>query len=129
MAASYRDGRWTAYPECRTGITLALATGPDGDVCFGTYRNGIIVYDGESYRGYDSTNSRLPHNMVTALAYDKQGRLWAGTCQGLLCINEDLQHVYTKENSGLLSNRIADLITDDEGIWVATDAGIAEYNQ
>ncbi|MBL7186988.1 MAG: hypothetical protein ISS70_11770 [Phycisphaerae bacterium] len=124
--ASYREDQWTTYSKCRAGIVLALATDPDGSVFLGTYRHGIIVYDGRSYRRYDSTNSRLPHNMVTALVYDKQGRLWAGTCQGLLCIDKDSQQVYTNENSSLLSNRIADLLADDEGIWVATDAGIAK---
>ncbi len=127
--ASYRDGQWTAYPKCPANIVMALEIGHDGDVCFGAYRNGIIVFDGSSYRRYDSMNSRLPHNMVTALAYDRSGRLWAGTGQGLLCIDEDSQEVYTTENSGLLSNRIADLLADDEGILVATDAGIAKYDR
>jgi len=63
------------------------------------------------------------------LVYDRSGRLWAGTCQGLLCIDEDSQQVYTTENCGLVSNRIADLLADDTGIWVATDAGIAKYDQ
>jgi len=125
--ASYRDGRWTAPPKCRAGITLALATDPAGNVCFGTYRNGIIVYNGKSYRRFNM-NSRLPHNMVTALAYDRNGRLWAGTSQGLLCIDNDSQQVYTTQNSGLLSNRIADLLADDKGIWIATDTGIVKYD-
>jgi len=124
--ASYRDGQWTTYPKCRAGITLAVAAGPGRMVAFGTYRYGVIIYDGKSYRRYNSTNSRLPHNMVTALAYDKQNRLWAGTCLGLLCIDRDSQQVYTKEDSGLLSNRIADIVADDTGVWIATDAGIAK---
>jgi hypothetical protein len=127
--ASYRDGQWTTYPKCRAGITLAVAAGPGRMVAFGTYRYGVIIYDGKSYRRYNSTNSRLPHNMVTALAYDKQNRLWAGTCLGLLCIDRDSQQVYTKEDSGLLSNRIADIVADDTGVWIATDAGIAKYDQ
>jgi len=124
--ASYRDGQWATYPECRADVTLAVAAGPDRTVAFGTYRHGIIVYDGKSYRRYNSANSRLPHNMVTALAYDEKNRLWAGTCLGLLCIDEDSQQVYTKENSGLLSNKITDLLVYGPDIWIATDAGIAK---
>lgn len=126
--ASYRDGHWTTYPRCAAGIVLAVAISPDGIVALGTYRHGVIVYDGKNYRRYDRLNSRLPHNMVTALAYDEQNRLWAGTCLGLLRIDKDSQQVYTKENSGLLSNKITDLLADGNNIWVATDAGIAEYN-
>ena len=48
---------------------------------------------------------------------------------GLLCIDQDSQQVHTKENSGLLSNRIADLLADDKGIWVAANAGIAKYDR
>jgi ligand-binding sensor domain-containing protein len=127
--ASYRDGQWTTYPECTAGITLAITADSAGNVYFGTYRHGIIVYDGKSYRRYDSLNSRLPHNMVTALAYDAQNRLWAGICLGLLRIDEDSQQVYTKENSGLLSNKITDILADGPSIWIATDAGIAKYDQ
>jgi len=36
--------------------------------------------------------------------------------------------VYTRENSGLLSNRIADLSTDGRSLWIATNAGIACYD-
>ncbi|MHC4168714.1 MAG: hypothetical protein ACYSWQ_17315, partial [Planctomycetota bacterium] len=122
--ASYRDGQWTTYPKCPAGITLAVTTGSAGNVYFGTYRHGIISYDGKSYRRYDSLNSRLPHNMVTALAYDAQNGLWAGTAQGLLRINKDSQQLYTKENSALLSNKITDLLADGPNIWIATDAGV-----
>jgi ligand-binding sensor domain-containing protein len=127
--ASYRDGQWTTYPKCPAGITLAVTTGSAGNVYFGTYRHGIISYDGKSYRRYDSLNSRLPHNMVTALAYDAQNGLWAGTAQGLLRINKDSQQLYTKENSALLSNKITDLLADGPNIWIATDAGVAKYDQ
>jgi hypothetical protein len=123
--ASFRDGQWTDYPECPAGIVLAVTADPAGNIYFGTYRHGIIVYNGKHCRRHNNCNSRLPHNMVTALTYDEQNRLWAGTVQGLLCIGKDSQQVYTKENSGLLSNKITDLLADGPSIWIATDAGIA----
>jgi len=125
--ASYRDDRWTAYPECPAGIILAVTTDPRGNIYFGTYRHGVIIYDGTNYRRYDNLNSRLPHNMVTALAYDGQNGLWAGTCLGLLHIQGDSQQVYNKDNSVLLSNRISDVLADGLNIWIATDVGIAKY--
>jgi hypothetical protein len=125
--ASYRDGQWAIYPRCRADIILAVITDPFNNVYFGTYRHGIIIYDGRNYRCYDNLNSRLPHNMVTALAYDGKNGLWAGTCLGLLHIQSDLQQVYIKDNSGLLSNQISDLLVDGLNIWIATDAGIAKY--
>jgi len=65
--------------------------------------------------------------MVTALAYDGQNGLWAGTCLGLLHIQGDSQQVYNKDNSVLLSNRISDVLADGLNIWIATDVGIAKY--
>ncbi len=126
--ASYRQGQWTTYPKCPEDITPAVATGAGGIVAFGTYRHGIIVFDGNNFRRCDSLNSRLSHNMVTALAFDERNRLWAGTCLGLLCMDKSSEQVYTKENSGLLSNNITDLLADGSGIWVATNAGVARYN-
>ena len=66
--------------------------------------------------------------MISALLCDHESRLWVGTGEGLLCVDGKTQHVYTRDNSGLLSNHIADLATDGCYVYVGTDLGIARYD-
>jgi len=103
--ASYQNGTWRAYPEVTEGIVMSIATDSKGNVYLGTYRRGVIVYDGQDARRLDTYNSRLPHNMITALLCGRESRLWVGTGDGLLCVDGSIQHVYTKDNCGLLSNQ------------------------
>jgi hypothetical protein len=126
--ASYDGEGLSILDACPRGIITALSADSQGTVYIGTYRYGVYVYNGQDMRRIHQYNSRLPHNMITALACDAQDRLWVGTGQGLWCKGVSEDQVYTQENSGLLSNRIADLVTDGRSLWIATDAGIARYD-
>ena len=107
---------------------MSIATDSKGNVYLGTYRWGVIVYDGRDARRLDTYNSRLPHNMITALLCGRESRLWVGTGDGLLCVDGSIQHVYTKDNCGLLSNQVTALATNGRHIYVGTDQGIAQYD-
>ena len=126
--ASYQDGTWRTYPKMPRGIVMSIAADAAGNVYLGTYRKGVIVYDGQTVRRLDVYNSRLPHNMITALLCDRAGRLWIGTGQGLLCVEGYTQHLYTKDNCGLLSNQVTALAADGRYIYVGTDQGIAQHD-
>jgi hypothetical protein len=126
--ASFDQHTWSTHKQCPQGIITCLTTDRQGNVYLGTYRHGVYVYNGKTVHRYHSYNSRLPHNMVTALACDPQNRLWVGTCLGLWCMDSSMDQIYTRENSGLLSNRISDLVMHDRYLWIATDAGIARYD-
>ncbi|MGE5297025.1 MAG: two-component regulator propeller domain-containing protein, partial [Solirubrobacterales bacterium] len=106
---AYRNGKWESHPELTRGIVMSIAADTKGNVYLGTYREGVLIYNGQGLRRLDTYNSHLPHNMVTALLCDGQNRLWVGTGEGLLCVEESSQHLYTKQNSGLLSNHITAL--------------------
>ncbi len=126
--ASYREGTWRSYPELTRGIVMSIATDSKGHVYLGTYRTGVIVYDGQGARRLNTYNSHLPHNMVTAVLCDGQDRLWAGTAEGLLCVDGPSQYLYTKQNSGLLSNHITALATDGRCLYVGTDTGLSRFD-
>jgi ligand-binding sensor domain-containing protein len=87
-----------------------------------------MAYDGQGARRLDTYNSHLPHNMVTAVLCDGQDRLWVGTAEGLLCVDGPSQCLYTKQNSGLLSNHITVLATDGRCLYVGTDTGLSRYD-
>ncbi|MCP4450791.1 MAG: hypothetical protein GY809_04975 [Planctomycetes bacterium] len=113
---------------CPRGIITSLATDTQGTVYIGTYRHGIYVHNDQGTSRIHMVNSRLPHNMITALACDARNRLWVGTGHGLWCVDASEDPVYTRENSGLLSNHITDLIINNNALWIATDAGIAKHD-
>lgn len=126
--ASYDGDTWAIIERCPKDIVPCVTADAQGNVYMGTYRHGLYVYNGKHIKRYHAYNSRLPHNMVTALTCDPQGRLWVGTGRGLWCMDAGEDKVYTRENSGLLSNRVTDLATDGQFLWIATSAGIARYD-
>jgi len=126
--ASYRDGRWQPQDGCPEGIVTCMAMGRRGTVYAGTYRYGLYAFDGQNATRYRSSNSSLPHDMITALVCDKQQRVWVGTGLGLWCMDSTGDRAYNSQNSGLLSDNIADLAVEGQALWVATDAGIARYD-
>ncbi|NQV35048.1 MAG: hypothetical protein HQ515_20305, partial [Phycisphaeraceae bacterium] len=126
--ARFNGDAWSTPDSCPRGIITALATDTQGTVHIGTYRHGVYTYNGQDTRRIHTYNSRLPHNMITALTCDNEDRLWVGTGQGLWCMDDQKESTYTTDNSGLLSNHIADLALGDQSLWIATDAGIAKYD-
>jgi hypothetical protein len=126
--AAFSEDTWSIPDLCPKGLILAIAADSTGRVYLGTRRSGVVVYDGTSVCGYSSFNSDLPHDMITALVCDAQDRLWAGTTQGLWCLEGQQEQVITAQNSELRSNNMTDLMISGQTLWIATDAGIAQYD-
>lgn len=59
---------------------------------------------------------------VTDMAQDRQGRIWMATEGGLHCWDGYRFTVYDTDNSGLSSNELNTVLTDDDGVnvWVGT---------
>ena len=123
--AVYRSGKWESHPELTRGLVLSMAADSKGNVYLGTYREGVVIYDGQRVRRLSTYNSRLPHNMVTALLCDSRDRLWVGTGEGLFCVEGSSQRLYTKQNSSLLSHHITALAADERHLYVGTDTGVS----
>ncbi|MFO1368484.1 MAG: two-component regulator propeller domain-containing protein [Marinagarivorans sp.] len=70
---------------------------------------------------------RLIHPSVSAIAEDRQGRLWVGTAAGISRIEADLSSIThyppQKNSNGVASKaRVQDIAVDLNGVvWVATD--------
>lgn len=76
---------------------------------------------------YDTTNSGIPSNLVTALAIDAQNAVWVGTANGLSKFEDMFSWTYWNTlNSALPNNWINSLTIDASGrIWVGTTGGLA----
>jgi len=81
--------------------------------------NGISVFHRESFQGrvMNTTNSTLPYANVTAVAVDRQGRVWAGFEFGHIAIYNGVDWQVIKEWSNL---PVFDLAVDqDDNLWIA----------
>jgi ligand-binding sensor domain-containing protein len=65
---------------------------------FWTFRWGLSKFDGVNWTVYNTLNSGLPNNDVTAIAIDKQGNKWIGTKKGLALFREGGIIISEKEN-------------------------------
>ena len=80
---------------------------------------------------YNTSNSGLPFNLITALACDDEGTVWVGTGdpigngRGLAQFDGENWTVYNTSNSGLPHNAVFALAPDRHGgIWVGTFGGL-----
>jgi len=73
---------------------------------------------------YDKTNSGLPDNHVTSIAFDSTGNAWVGTWNGLGFFDGTNWVSYNTENSILPSNGIGDIYVSPQNVvWIGTFGG------
>jgi sugar lactone lactonase YvrE len=85
---------------------------------------------------YNTANSGLSYNGVTAIAIDAQGTIWIGTGLwyahaggGLAKFDGQSWTVYNTSNSDLPSNDHTDLSIDPQGnVWSATENGYTRFD-
>jgi len=78
---------------------------------------------------YNSTNSPLPNDQITAIWIDTQGRCWIGTRKGLAVASNESWQTFTSADHPILTDPVT-AITEDESrnIWVGTYSGAASFN-
>lgn len=103
----------------------------DNKLYIGTY-DGLACLDLET-KSYLSTFGKpglLIGRVIYTLHEDQQGNIWAGTSEGLMCIDKTTHHIttYTMDD-GLPSNVICAITGDENGnLWISTHYGISQYN-
>lgn len=112
---------------------LSLLQDQRGFMWIGTQANGLYRYDGyrvTKYRSKAGDPRKLPHDRVAALFEDKQGRLWAGTQNGLARFNpESNDFTAFVPGNAPHSGRIVRAIVADgaDGMWLATWGGLQHF--
>ena len=79
---------------------------------------------------YDTTNSAIPSNIVTAVETDNQNAIWVGTANGLAKFEDFFNWtLWSTDNSDLPDNWITSLHIDNAGkVWIGTlSGGLAVY--
>ena len=79
-----------------------------------------------------SVENGLPQNTVLALTQDHNGKIWAGTFDGLCWYDGYRFSSFYKDlndSTSLSNNHVYSLCTDKEGtVWVGTLTGLSRYN-
>lgn len=118
-----RDQSWTTYTAANglaNSWVNAIAIASDGKPHFATYGGGLNIFDGALRKTYDRATSALPNNYLTAIAIDKQKRVWVGTHGAGAARLEN--ETWTKIT--LPNNYINALALDANGNpWLATNDG------
>ncbi len=121
--------------KTRTVDVLSVLRASDGRIWYGTRSGSLARGDltGEGWQVFDDPpDPAAPHarNSVFALFEDRQGRVWAGTLDGLRLIDPASGHVrafrYVPGDPRSLSNNIVrSLLEDHDGrLWVGTHGGL-----
>ncbi len=82
---------------------------------------------GYSEQIFNTENSAIANDAVLALAEDRDGRIWAGTMQGLTRSAND-EWALPFDARELPSLLVTALFADDAGIWIGTDAGLVFWD-
>ena len=114
-----------SYPAGKDGpgrSVRSIVGGGKGAIWMAT-EQGVYRFDGRSFQAF-TTQEGLSDNNVLCLRMDDQGRLWAGTANGLSC---HAQGRWTDHRLGpdFGSNYVDLLLTDAQGrLWAGTTNGI-----
>ncbi|GEM_PF-4937407 len=99
-----------------------MAIDSNDNILLATNR-GLMVYDGNDWNLYDSSNSDFPGSVVYAVCYDREGNMWTGVGNvGLVKYDGTDYTVYNQYNSGLPNRNIKLLFADSAGnLWIACE--------
>jgi ligand-binding sensor domain-containing protein len=112
----------TNFLRTNNGLTshelTSIAIDADHTLWIGTNLKGIISFDGTNWKSHTYANENLPSNGIRSLVFDKKGRLWAATDNGLTYRDSAKWNTFTPDNSNAPSIYCLTLALDSTGkIW------------
>lgn len=105
-------------------IVFCITPAPDGSLWMGT-SNGIYCYrNGKQTAHYAKANSQLPGNNVLSIFFDKSGKGWIGTENGL-CLYDTFTHTLRQDvfpDGFFQREHIHSIFQDNKGLIYFTSA-------
>ncbi|WP_175497970.1 EAL domain-containing protein [Dokdonella immobilis] len=113
----------------------SLIIARDGSIWFSGRSTGVVRYDPRdgsrrNWRHRDGDATSLTHDHVLALHEDREGRIWAGTVDGLNIIDPQSDQVRTVrfvpgDPHSLSGNIVRSIHESDDGtFWIGTHSGL-----
>ncbi len=129
-AKSFDGSNWKQYKKAE-GFTdnevLSAVSDPNGNLWFGTAKEGLFRFDGEKWTLYTASAEGLPSNTINSLLCDETGIIWIGTNKGLAAIENDSWKTLPPlgDDEHPLEKNVTALASDRKGgIWVGTEANL-----
>jgi len=94
-----------------------------------THGGGLTLYNGKTFKSFDlSQFSGIdPRTMLINCITEYNGTIWIGAVGGLLKYDGSKFTIY-RQSDGLPSNNINDILVDNNGVWICTNGGLANFN-
>jgi len=102
----------------------ALAKNKDGTFYVGSYLNGLLKFDGDSFKLVNSVNKIS--NRILQLLIDKNQNLWINADTKTALLNPNGLLTVLDTNNGILNNTTSHIYEDKRGyIWLCARNGIS----
>ncbi|HEY4799869.1 MAG TPA: T9SS type A sorting domain-containing protein [Bacteroidia bacterium] len=131
---SFSQNGLTSYPM-PAGYTTsyvnfknAFALDKFGNKWIGFTYIGLGKFNGTTWTIYNHTNSGLPSDYVTSIAFEPNNTMWVGTDKGLAKYDGASWTVYNKSNSGIVSDTINAISLNGTATYVGSYRGISVFN-
>lgn len=119
------NGKISSYTKAGVNPFISIrciTDDKDGKIWLASYINGVVVYDGKTFKKYTMYDG-LASNTVYSVLCDENGSMWFGTAQGLTRLKENKIKTITSAE-GLCSNTIVTILEDAENnLWFGSSGG------
>jgi len=104
-----------------------LSVDPMGNKWVGTYGGGLSRFDGRTWKRF-STDDGLGDNWVYDIKYDRDGKMWVATWNGVSVLEGEKFRTY-RVADGLPDKWVYSIAYDRDGVfWFGTEAGISRFD-
>lgn len=112
---------------------FGLQTDAEGKTWVGIFGSGIQVFDRELRHVLSLQPDDFPSGAIIQLIRDRHNRIWAATCEGVVCFS-DTRHPERFEAyslaDGLPTLMVSAIGEDRDGrIWVTTNQGLVRWDE
>lgn len=113
-------------PAIANNWIRALLEDQAGRLWIGTLGGGLVCLESGKFTRFGATEG-IPGEIVSALYADRDGRLWAGSGEGLFLFRAG-RFVRAPGAEALATRSVRSLVEDSEGtLWVGTESGLFRF--
>ena len=129
---------WTWYNNDNSGLPSndvrdIVIDSINNDVWIATSQ-GLTRFDNQSWEVFNSANTGMDFNSVTAVAIDYNGDIWMGSPDALFHFDGENWEIFNENNSGMpelgAQNSVTRILVDESNSkWIGTGAsGLIKFN-